>query len=245
MIRPLRHLPFVLTLVAIGAYPPTVDASDEAEESARATPSRRDIAAMLSSFEGEPSVRDVQRAALEHAGLDASAPKTWAGRARLANLIPDLDGEIAWLDQRDIERRYREEIESVESGTLHPDSADSRYQNDERFRTIYSIEAELELGGLVFDSDEVYAAREIRQQQTARRKLVAAVTDLYFERRKKQVLRLATPPRQWRKRLDLVLAIERLSARIDGLTGGWFRRHLESNRPDKNGDDHAETIRSP
>lgn len=245
MIGALRIPSLVLAVLTICASPLTVGASDEDEESTRTTPSRREIAAMLSSFEHEPTVRDVQRAALEHAGLDASAPKSWAGRARLANLIPDLDGEIAWLDQRDIERRYREEIESVESDTLHPDSADSRYQNDERFRTIYSIEAELELGGLVFDSDEVYAARELRQQQTARRKLVAAVTDLYFERRKKQVLRLATPPRQWRKRLDLVLATERLTARIDGLTGGWFRRHLESNRSDEDGDDHAETMRSP
>ncbi|MFB6351497.1 MAG: hypothetical protein ABEN55_05365 [Bradymonadaceae bacterium] len=195
------------------------------------------LPALLQSFDDEPSVRAVRDAALEHADLEESAVGNWAARARWSNLLPELKGEIAWLDQRDEEFRYSEDIEANDNGRLERESAENRVYQDTRFRRVYSIEAELDLGGLVFDRDELSASRERRKRELARRKLVARVTDLYFERRKKQILRLAAPPDDWRKRLDLVLAIDRLTARLDGLTGGWFRNQLTGGKPGEDSDE--------
>lgn len=215
--------------VIVSAHTPPAAAQDNGDSKRSRALSAEELASLLSSFRDEPSVREVQRAALEHAGLEAEASKGWSRRARLANLVPHLEGELAWLDQQDAQRRYEEEVGATDDGALRREALDNQYEDDDRFRRVYSIEAELELGGLVFDSDEVSAARELRKQQEARRELIAVVTDLYFERRKKQVIRLVTDP-DWRSRLDLVLEIERLSARLDGLTGGWFRRQIDSDR---------------
>jgi hypothetical protein len=181
----------------------------------------------MESFDGEPSVREAQHAALEHAGLERDDETGWAGRARLSNLFPEVDGEIAWLDQEDGEQRYSEDIAArEESRGMYRETVENRVYDESRFRRAYSIEATIDLGGLVFDRDELSASRERRHRETARRKLLAEVTDLYFERRKKQILRVADPPDDWKKRLDLLLSIDRLTARLDGLTGGWFRNQL-------------------
>jgi hypothetical protein len=188
---------------------------------------RRDARRLLDSFDDEPTVREVQRAALDHAGLDAETPKKWAGRARLSNLVPEIDGDVAWLDQRDRELEYDEDFERDGNDELHRNSAEHAFAEDERLRRKYSIGAELELGGLIFDRDEIYAARELRQQQATRRKLLSTVSELYYERRMKQVLQIVTPDRNWQKRLELAVAVERFTAQLDGLTGGWFRRQLD------------------
>ncbi len=181
----------------------------------------------MNSFDGEPSIREVQHAALAHAGLERDDETRWAGRARLSNLFPEVDGEIAWLDEEDGEQQYSEEIvPREENGEMYRESVENEVSDASQFRRAYSIEATIDLGGLVFDPDELSASRERRHRETARRKLLAEVTDLYFERRKKQILRVADPPDDWQKRLDLLLAIDRLTARLDGLTGGWFRDQL-------------------
>jgi len=206
---------------ALSETPSTPDGS-------RNTLDAREIRALIQSFDDEPDVREVQRAALKHAGLDPETPKNWARRARTSNLVPELDGEVAWLDQTDRELAYDEEFDFDSESARGRDAADHGFAEDERVRKKYSIEAEFELGGVIFDRDEIYAARELRQQQTTRRKLVSTVSDLYYERRKKQVLRMITPESKWREQLELVMAIEKLTAKLDGLTGGWFRSELRS-----------------
>lgn len=216
---------FALSLLTWCATPARSEPPEE--DGAPEDLDRRDVRVLLDSFDDEPSVRDVQRAALEHAGLDAETPKKWAKRARLSNLVPEIDGGVAWLDQTDRELEYDEEFELDGSEQLHRNSADHAFAEDERLRRKYSIGAELELGGLIFDRDEIYAARELRQQQATRRKLLSAVSEIYYERRMKQVLRIVTPDRKWRKRLELAVAVEKLTAQLDGMTGGWFRRQLD------------------
>lgn len=227
-LRPIAGLAILWTVVAAPVSAPAQSAttSKEGNESIE----RRDVRELLDSFDDEPSAREVQRAALRDAGLDPEVPKGWASRARWANLVPDLEGEVAWLEQTDRQLEYDEDFEFESSAELDPDSADHGFEEDERSRRKYSLEAEVELGGLVFDRDEIYAAREVRQQQTTRQKLISTVSDLYYERRMKQVLRIVTPERKWRKRLKLAVTIEKLDAKLDGLTGGWFSRQLPEGR---------------
>ncbi len=218
---------FALGLAAACLWP--VRAAGESPTDRAASEARlpEAIRKLMRSFDNEPSVRDVQNAALRHADLRRDDESGWAGRARLSNLFPEVDGEIAWLEQRDEDLRYSEDIEPrEESDGMYRSQAENRLTEDSRLRRAYSIDASIDLGGLVFDRDELSASREKRQREVARRKLVEQVTDLYFERRKKQILQLADPPDGWRSRLDLLLEIERLTARLDGLTGGWFRRQL-------------------
>lgn len=219
----------ILIFVALSSILTATSAAAEPDSEPKDQPEYRlevDLRTLLHAFDGEPSVRRVQKKALERAGLDKQSVRRWPQRARVANLLPEISGELAWLDQRDAELEYSEDIVTDDSGEMYRDEAQNDFSDDKRLRRIYSIEAEVDLGGLIFDRDEISAARELRHREALRQKLVARVTDLYFDRRKKQVLRRATPPGQWRQRLKLELEIRRLTARIDGLTGGWFGRAL-------------------
>lgn len=226
---PSRLSALLIGLIAIACTVPAAaqSAGGEAEESSKPAPRPDlDVRALLDAFDDEPSVRRVQQRALDRAGLDRKSVKRWPGRARLSNLLPEVSGELGWLDQRDAELQYSEDIVTDESGEMYRDEAQNDFSDDKRLRRLYSVEAEVDLGGLIFDRDEIAAARELRRRESLRQKLLARVTDLYFDRRKKQILRRATPPGNWRKRLQLELEIRRMTARIDGLTGGWFSRAL-------------------
>lgn len=227
----------IAAFVFLVGWPTISTAGPPIAQKEKASAQSVDVDGLLSAFRHEPSIRATQKAALRHAGLAEADARKWAARARTANLIPELQGEIAWLDQRDAELRYSEDIETAESGQMYRDGAENRFVDDERLRVLYSLEADLDLGGLIFDRDEIAASREVRRRELARRKLVGLVTKLYFERRKSQVLRLAAPPKNWRERLEQLLTIERLTARIDALTGGWFEGQLRRSGEGENRDD--------
>jgi hypothetical protein len=187
-----------------------------------------DVEALLARFEDEPSVRDVQRAARRHGRHDETALEHGRARARWSNLVPVVDGELAWLARNGTEWNFQEDLATTDDGDFRHDEASNEYADDENQRRSYSLELEFDLRGLVFDESEIDVVRERREQRRARSERVVEVTKLYFERRKRQVRRLLTPRDEWRKRLKLALAIRRYTARIDALTGGWFSSRLDS-----------------
>lgn len=225
-----RLIGMLLALGAALAFPDPTFA--EPPEDGESTASTRQPDGLLERFTREPSVRAVQKRAIRHTGLDEGIDRSTANRVRLANLVPDIDAEAAWLDQNDSEMRYREEVETDDGGRMRRDSARNRYIADHRLRSIYSVQAEFHLGGLVFDRDEVAVAREHRRRVEARRRLATRTAELYFQRRRKQALYVAAPSSAWKRRMKLRLAIDRLTAQLDGLTGGWFSRKLEERRRD-------------
>ncbi|MGM0558839.1 MAG: hypothetical protein ACQEVA_20800, partial [Myxococcota bacterium] len=89
------------------------------------------------NFDHEPDVRQVQSAALRATGLTNASEHRWGARARLAHVLPEVRGEIAWLDQRDIEISYREDIEA-DSGEFVTDSRND-YVDDARLRGVYAV----------------------------------------------------------------------------------------------------------
>jgi hypothetical protein len=181
---------------------------------------------LVTDFPGEPDVRAVQQAALRHAEDGLAGLDRWRRRARWSNLVPDVDGEFAWLDQRDSQLQYDEDITTGEDGSPTRDQASNRFVDDLRVRALYGVELQFDLGGLVFDRDELSVARESRARTKARAELMAQVTTLYFERRHRQILQRLAAPTNLRERLTLILEIERLTAEIDALTGGWFATRL-------------------
>ena len=219
------------SLVFVALVPSDELRANPFEATNRSVPRREDdsvdLEALLARFEDEPSVREVQRAALRHGSLDDMSLQKGRARARWSNLIPIVDGEVAWLGQRDTEFDFQEDLATTEEGRLRHDDARNEYGDDERRRRSYSLELEFDLRGLLFDDAELDVMRESRERLEARGERVVTVTKLYFERRKRQVERILTPRSKWRKQLDLVLAIRRYTARLDALTGGWFSEQLK------------------
>lgn len=183
----------------------------------------------LTRLPEEPSVREVQQAALGAAGYADGDLDDWSARARWSHLLPEVSGEAAWLDQRDEQTRYREDM-VADGEAMYRDEAQNDIIADSRLRAVYAVELEWDLSGLVFDRSEPSIAREVRQRREARAELMAEVADVYYARRSAQAALVTTPEADWQTRLRLQLEVRRQTARLDALTGLWFSRALDDGR---------------
>lgn len=190
---------------------------------------------LTEAYDDEPDVREVQRAALRATGLRNAKNRRWARRARLSHVLPEVRGEVAWLDQRDVEYSYREDIETEREGIVTESRND--YVDDARLRGVYAVRLEWDLSGLVFDADELDAAKAAERRHVARAELLQMVTDLYYERRRWQIELALTPRSHVRPRIEAQLEIDRATAKLDAFTGGWFSAELNdtARRPGRRG----------
>lgn len=169
----------------------------------------------------EPTVDEVRAAALTHAGLNGTLDGT-RKRTRLRHLLPRVTARVSVLTQDDTDIEFEEFLSRDATGELLFDAARNENATSMRDRYVYSIQATMDLRGLIFDDDELAAARHSRALFDSRARLVEAVHLAYFRRLALvDELRGATENR--RKLAHEVLALE---ARLDGLSGGWFSRKL-------------------
>lgn len=174
----------------------------------------------------EPTVAAVRRQVLRAHGWADPDLDDWSSRARWSHLLPELKGEVAWLDQQDIQARYREDMRTSEEGLIFVGGGQNNYHNDSRLRSIYAVTVKWKLSGLIYDTSEPRIASEVSRRQKARRELLVEVGEIYFARRQFQMEFLLTSSTEWRKRLQLKVEVERSTARLDALSEGWFSAEL-------------------
>lgn len=184
------------------------------------------LEAALDAFAHEPTVDDVQRHVLRRRQLRDDDIDPWTGRARFAGAIPQIQGQISWLDQRDQRNRFRENITANDAGFYEPNYAQNYMYDDLRLRAIYSLRLTFDLGKLAFSSRELAIARQVQDRHRAADDAVEEVTELYFARRQRQVEELLQRDDDLERALARRLEIESLTARIDALTGGWFSEQI-------------------
>lgn len=153
----------------------------------------------------EPSLAEIHRAALRHAGLDDEPERGWARRTRLAGLMPILSLRASSGTAHD------EGLSRASSGTERLDIGVDRDLS-------FEAKAVWRLDRLLFDDVEIRAVQMARQRHRARMELLAQITTLYYQRRKLQLAKGAKDD------AARALAIEELAAQLDALTGGYFRR---------------------
>ena len=185
----------------------------------------------LEAFAHEPDIYAVQHRVLVHRDLHDGRPQRWSRRARLANLLPQVQGQTNWLDQRDRQDQFRENINADDFGIYERNNAQHLWRDNLRFRSIYSLRLSFDLSQLVYSNAEMGIQREVRSRWQQRDQLVELATELYFERRSLQVEAHLFGEGDLADAIRRRMAIDALTARLDALTGGWFRRQLqEANR---------------
>lgn len=181
----------------------------------------------------EPTLAQLRQRVLRAQGWEDPDLDQWSSRARWSHILPDVKGEAAWLDQRDVQARYREDISTTDKGLMFRDGGQNDFYDDSRLRSVYAVTVSWELSGLIYDSSEPRIASEVRQRQKARQKLLIEVGEAYFARRRYQVEFALTPKAQWRKRIETQLEVDRFSARLDAMSGGWFSAQIARLRTPK------------
>jgi hypothetical protein len=157
---------------------------------------------ILKRFACEPTVAALQRAAARVAELQPERARSWLRRVNAAALLPAV--------------RVR-----TGRGTLGLQlrGLEGFSPNADTWR--FDIEASWGLDRLVFDKNELGVSRESQRLAARREALLTQVAQLYFQRRRLQVEAV-----QEGETLDRTLAIDELTAILDGLTDGALGRGL-------------------
>lgn len=160
--------------------------------------------------DGEPGVEEVQRAAAAGARADPEELDGWRRRAGRAAWLPRLSAEVRRED-----RTYR--IFGL-TGSGEVDYLRAAPG------TVAAVRAVWELDALIFAAGEVRAAEAAARLLGRREELVRRATRLYFERQRLRVVLVLSPPEEVAQRADRELALEEITAELDAMTGGLFRR---------------------
>ena len=205
-----------LTLAALAAYAPLADGQVPPPKGpalpgpALRVPSvlAHEAARVLAGFNGEPDVASVQEAAARFVGAHPERVRSWHGRVRHAAWLPELRVRV--------QKGYEDDLLATANGH-------SRATDD---NLVLELQARWRFDRLLFDRNELLVSREATLLADLRREVTAEVTRLYFQRRRLQVEQRLTPDAPLRVHARRALQLEELTAELDALTGGFFRKAL-------------------
>ena len=180
-------------------------------------PTPRDL---LGNFVAEPTIAQVQQAAMRYAEVEPRKIQRWRRQASLKALFPTVK-----LDYDRHEDTFLNAIGSTTNRTF-----DRILQATDPSKSL-DVSVSWNLGDLIWNSDQTSIDTRSRLMVQLRDDILNEVTRSFFERRRLQIELLTDPPTDPRVQLDKELRAQELTAMLDGLTGGWFSKQLEANRP--------------
>jgi hypothetical protein len=178
----------------------------------------RSVERILSELAREPTIEEVQQAALKQAALEPQRVASLLRRVRWAGVLPRVEASLrrGYARDEDLDREF-EEMDDLSLAT----------DQDLEFR----VSVRWDLDRLIFDPEELRARREALYQTQRRRELLLAVTRMYYEL---LLLRAqdACGGENEGDELSRTLRMAELRALLDGLTGGLMSRHEGSSSSD-------------
>ena len=176
-------------------------------------PSAREL---LANFAHEPTIGQVREAAIRYAEVQPEKIRQWRRQAALQALLPTLN---LGIDQGRSRNIHVDEGSFPNFQILETEDRDSGLD--------FSIQ--WDLGELIWNDDQTTIDVRSKLMVQLRDDIVDDITRTYFERRRLQVLLLTEPPPGQPVLLEKELRVQELTARLDGLTGGYFSEKTRVN----------------
>jgi hypothetical protein len=168
----------------------------------------------LKRFDHEPSLAELENAALRLADAHVEGSKNWSRLPNLAAVLPTLKFVADYdLGRDEALDRYQDE----------PD----RWGADTDRGYGFQLSAQWKLDELVFNSDEVRIYDAIADRAQRRDALHSLIIGYYFERRRLQLTQLLVPPGDIGGITEMKMRIAELTASIDALTGGLLSDRIK------------------
>lgn len=156
-----------------------------------------------SRFSHEPTIRQVQNAAIEYAEVNLDKIKNWRKRANLKALFPEFS-----LDY---------------DKTITYDSGVDRYYVGPYD---WGASVKWDLGEIIWNGDQTSIDVRSKLMVQLRDDILGEATRTYFERRRLQMEMYFLPAADLKRKIERELRIEELTADLDALTGGYFSESL-------------------
>ena len=171
---------------------------------------------ILALFSHEPSVRSLQKAAMNHSMVSPGRLRSLLGRARHSGWLPEF--RFRYNRNVDDDRSTAFPTDTNPILTTQSTDLDHRFE----FRFTWSLDE------LIFNKNEANLYRDLRRLIELREDLLKEVTRLYFARRRMQVDMQLLPPRNLLARVRAELRLQELTANMDAVTGGYLSRRLKA-----------------
>lgn len=177
--------------------------------SSTAQPTEADLRAALAKLKDEPTVAEIQQAALEHYKVTNAKADSMRRRAGWKNIIPKVTAEARLNSLGIIVTKFDYiQFPNREAGEDRLDGS----------VTEFKAVATWDLPKLIFNPEvlDTYSLKRYRTE------IVMEVTKLYFARRRLQLDFLMTPPSNPSDWIGVQLRIDELTAMLDAMTGGVY-----------------------
>jgi len=168
---------------------------------------------IMARFADEPSVRDVQIAAIEYYNVSPDTIKSLRSRARKKALMPGLSvGGTA----------YKQSSALAVDDIIYRQVGIARFEDQNGVYVGGTATLSWNLDKLVFNAEELDVMSLIGIQDGIQRE----VTTLYYVRRRLQIEQLLNPPTTVAARIAAELRLEELTGLLDAYTGGAFSKAI-------------------
>jgi hypothetical protein len=186
------------------------------------------LRALRLRFEREPTVTEVQEAALKFFKVHPERVASYRSRASWKALMPDM--EVSGNYQYDSSDLYRYDYlyrnKYVEYG-CNPATGPCWPAKDEEDTTRaslgVSVRAHWSLSQLIFNAEVLDVSSLVGVQEG----LLREVTSFYFTRRRLMTSMQLNPPQNPNEQITEELRLAEITANLDALTGGFFSREIE------------------
>jgi len=167
----------------------------------------------------EPTVKDVQKWAVEYYRLEPDRINRLARNARLKGLVPDLSVSVSNMVGNSFQNTRDGLYPELPNPANNPNPGNFKERaatsNDE---FTWSLTARWGLDRLVFSSE----ALDAKSLTSLEENLVREVTTLYFARRRVLASIVLSPPTEDEEYFYELVRLDEISATLDSFTGGKF-----------------------
>ncbi|HEV7556995.1 MAG TPA: hypothetical protein VGO00_16125 [Kofleriaceae bacterium] len=177
-----------------------------------------EVARILAKFDDEPTVRQVQVAAITYYNVSPDAIQSLRSRAHNKAWLPSLTvGGQTWKQSQSLA------VDDI----IYRSIGIARFEDQNA--AYYGATASLSWGldRLVFNAEELDVMSLVGVQDGVQRE----VTTLYYVRRKLQVDLLLNPPPSTGAKINAELRLQELTGLLDAYTGGFFSKNVKKRRP--------------
>ncbi|MDP3920081.1 MAG: hypothetical protein Q8R76_04650 [Candidatus Omnitrophota bacterium] len=167
-------------------------------------------------LELEPSAREVQQAVIHYADVGNAKIHRWHQQSRLRALMPSVKfgRDHSRSNVVDLDRGSTSDSDVYISG---PDEVEEQWD----------FAVEWDLSNLLFSSSQTYIDSRQRSMVQLRKQLLAEATQLYYERRRTQVLVLGFAAQSEKDPWSMRVRLDELTSLLDAMTGGFLSARLD------------------
>jgi hypothetical protein len=178
-------------------------------------PNMKVIRKLRVRFEREPTVRDVQQAALKFFKVHPDRVAGYRAGAAWKALVPDV--EVTFNTERGTnDRRLTDAIYQIRFPIKES-------ENTQRSGYTIGVRAHWAFDRLIFNAEVLDVTSLVGVQEG----LLREITSLYFTRRRLMTIMALNPPKDPGEQITESIRLDEISANLDALTGGYLTRELK------------------